>query len=38
MKNWDENFDMLKCMDGTKSKIVMSDENHIYMDETYKKG
>jgi hypothetical protein len=23
----------LKCMDGIDSKIVMSDENHIYMDE-----
>jgi hypothetical protein len=29
----DENFDMLKCMDGIDSKIVMSNENHIYMDE-----
>jgi hypothetical protein len=23
-------------MDGTNSKIVMLDENHIYMDENYK--
>jgi hypothetical protein len=23
-------------MDGTNSKIVMLDENHIYMDEGYK--
>jgi hypothetical protein len=23
-------------MDGTNSKIVMSYENHIYMDENYK--
>jgi hypothetical protein len=24
-------------MDGINSKIVMMDENHIYMDEIYKK-
>jgi hypothetical protein len=24
-------------MDGINSKIVMSDENHIHMDERYKK-
>jgi hypothetical protein len=24
-------------MDGTNSKIVMLNENHIYMDENYKK-
>jgi hypothetical protein len=24
-------------MDGTNSKIVMIDENHIYMNESYKK-
>ncbi len=35
--NLDEKFDKLKFMDGTNSKIVMSDENHIYMDESYKK-
>ncbi len=29
----DENFDKLKCMDGTYFKIVMPNENHIYMDE-----
>ncbi len=29
----DEKFDKLKCMDGTDSKIIMLDENHIYMDE-----
>jgi hypothetical protein len=33
MNYLDENFDKLKCMDGTNSKTVMSDENHIYMDE-----
>jgi len=33
----DEKFNMLKCMDGINSKIVMLDENHIYMDESYKK-
>jgi hypothetical protein len=32
-----ENFDRLRCMDGINSKIVMLDENHIYMDESYKK-
>ncbi len=35
--NLDEKFNMLKCMDGINSKIVMLDENHIYMDESYKK-
>jgi hypothetical protein len=35
--NLDEIFDRLKCMDGTNSKIIMLDENHIYMDESYKK-
>ncbi len=35
--NLDERFDMLKYIDGTNSKIVMPDENHIYMDESYKK-
>jgi hypothetical protein len=29
----DENFDKLKCIDGTDFKIVMPNENHIYMDE-----
>jgi hypothetical protein len=37
MNNLDENFDRLKWMDGTNSKIVMLNENHIYMDENYKK-
>jgi hypothetical protein len=32
-----EIFDRLKCMYETNSKIVMSDENHMYMDESYKK-
>jgi hypothetical protein len=31
----DENFDRLKCMDEINSKIVMQDENHMYMDESY---
>jgi hypothetical protein len=35
--NLDEKFNMLKCMNGTNSKIVMLDENHIYMDESYQK-
>jgi hypothetical protein len=26
----------LKCMDETSSKIVMLDENHMYMDEVTK--
>jgi hypothetical protein len=33
----DEKFDNLKCMDGTNSKTILSDENHIYMDENYNK-
>jgi hypothetical protein len=33
----DERFIMLKCMDEINSKIVMSDENHMYMDDSYKK-
>jgi hypothetical protein len=32
-KNLDEKFNRLKCMDGTNSKILMSDENCIYKDE-----
>jgi hypothetical protein len=35
--NLDEIFKWMKCMDGTNSKIVMLDENHIYMDESYKR-
>jgi hypothetical protein len=35
--NLNEKFNNLKCMDGTNSKIVMSNENHIYMDESYTK-
>jgi hypothetical protein len=35
--NLDENFDRLKCMDGTNSKTIMLDEKQIYMDESYKK-
>ncbi len=31
-----ERFDMLKCMDETNSKIVMPNENHMYMDKIYK--
>jgi len=33
----DETFDRLKCMDGINSETVMTSENHIYMDESYKK-
>jgi hypothetical protein len=36
-KKLDGKFDSLKCMDGINSKIIMSDENHIYMDESYEK-
>ncbi len=32
----DEKLDKLKCMDGTNSKTIMLNENHIYMDESYK--
>jgi len=35
--NLDEKLDKLKCMDGINSKIVMPNENHMYMDESYKK-
>ncbi len=34
--NLDETFDRLKCMDGINSKTIMTNENHIYMDESYK--
>jgi hypothetical protein len=37
MNKLDEKIDKPKCMDGTNSKIVMLNENHIYMDESYKK-
>ncbi len=37
MNYLEEKFNKLKCKDGTNSKIVMSNENHIYMDESYKK-
>jgi hypothetical protein len=37
MNYLDENFDKLKCMDGINSKTIMLDENHIYIDESYKK-
>ncbi len=37
MNYLDEKSDKLKCMDGTNSKTIMLDENHIYMDESYKK-
>ncbi len=37
MNYFDEIFDRLKCMDGTNSKTIMPNENHIYMDESYKK-
>jgi len=32
----DEKFDRLKCMYEINSKIIMLDENHMYMDESYK--
>ncbi len=35
--NLDETFDNLKCMDGINFKTIMMDENHIYMDESYKR-
>jgi hypothetical protein len=37
LNNLDETFNKLICMDGTNSKIVMTNENHISMDESYKK-
>ncbi len=37
MNNLDETFDRLKCMDGINSNKIMTNENHIYMDENYKK-
>jgi len=37
MNNLDETFNKLKCMDGINSKILMTNENHISMDESYKK-
>jgi hypothetical protein len=33
----DERFNKLKCMDEINSKTTMLDENHMYMDENYKK-
>jgi len=38
MNYLDENFEKSKCMDGTNSKTIMLDENHIYMDESYPKN
>jgi hypothetical protein len=35
--NLDEKFDRLKCMDGTNFETIMTNENHIYMDESYNK-
>ncbi len=35
LMNYLEEKFKLKCMDGTNSKIVMSNENHVYMDEIY---
>jgi hypothetical protein len=32
----DERFDMLKSMDETNSKTIMSNENHMHMYERYK--
>jgi hypothetical protein len=36
--NLDETFDKLKCIDGINSKTIMTNENHIYIDESYKKN
>jgi hypothetical protein len=33
----DERFIRLKCMDEINSKTIMLDENHMYMNENYKK-
>jgi hypothetical protein len=33
----DERFIRLKCMDKNNSKTFTSDENHMYMNESYKK-
>jgi hypothetical protein len=33
----DERFVKLKCMDEMNSKRIMPDENHMYMDDNYKK-
>ncbi len=32
----DEKIDMLKCMDEINSKIIMLDEKHKYIHESYK--
>jgi hypothetical protein len=37
MINLDKTFNKLKCMDGITSKTIMRNENHISMDESYKK-
>jgi hypothetical protein len=37
MKCLDEIFGKLKYMDETNSKTIMSDENHMYMNDNYKK-
>jgi hypothetical protein len=37
MKCLDGNFVRLKCMDEIISKKIMPDENHMYMDDNYKK-
>jgi hypothetical protein len=37
MNYLDEKLDNLKCMDGTNSKTIMLHENHMYMEESYKK-
>ncbi len=33
----DERFVKLKCMDEINSKTIMLDENHMYMNDNYKK-
>jgi hypothetical protein len=37
MKCLDERFIKLKCIDEIISKQIISNENHMYMDESYKK-
>jgi hypothetical protein len=37
MKGLDERCIMFKCLDEMNSKIVMLDENHVYMGDNYKK-
>jgi len=36
VKCMNEKFDRVKSMDEINSKTIMLNENHIYMDESYK--